>query len=323
MQLRHLQTFVAIADNGTLTAAADVLYKTQGAVSQDLRGLEGELGTTLIDRSGQRIQLTAAGVALLPQARELLQRVRDVEHAMGRIRRGEAGFVRIGCLPSMSVRLATVISELIARHPEIRIGLHTDLQSYLLDALERSELDLVVAEPVLRDDFAAVELGEEPMLLVFERGDPLTAQESVVAPRDIGHRRLVGFFREVGSTRLAEEFFEAVGYYPDPLVEVDDYKVMQQLIRCGVGFGVMPVSTLIDVDDLAWVAPEPPLRRRWVLLRSVRRVLPEIVNETHDFLAERFRPPGLAALAPDQSITPGGAESDRGRAGLRTSPARG
>ncbi len=65
MEVRHMRTFVAIAEAGALTRAAERLFKTQGAVSNDVKALEQSLGVELIDRSGQRVKLTTAGAALL------------------------------------------------------------------------------------------------------------------------------------------------------------------------------------------------------------------------------------------------------------------
>jgi DNA-binding transcriptional LysR family regulator len=120
MELRHLTTFLAIVDSGTLTGAARGLYKTQGAVSQDLKMLEAELGVQLIDRSGQRVKLTPAGTALFPLASQVVHGVRKVEIEMSRVKRGEREVVRVGALPSLSLNVSQFLLSYREDNPGLR-----------------------------------------------------------------------------------------------------------------------------------------------------------------------------------------------------------
>jgi hypothetical protein len=133
MELRHLTTFLAIVDSGTLTGAAKTLYKTQGAVSQDLKMLESELGVTLIDRSGQRVRLTPAGTALFPLASQVVHGVRKVEIEMSRVKRGEREVVRVGTLPSLALSVSRFLLYYRSSQPGLRFLLFTELQSTLMD----------------------------------------------------------------------------------------------------------------------------------------------------------------------------------------------
>src|SRR5262245_24733128 len=133
MQLRHLKTFLTIVDEGTLTAAASALFKTQAAVSQDLKALETGLGLELVDRSGQRVQLTQAGQVLVPMARRLIGELTEVEAEMERIRAGESPIVRIACLPSVAMQVAEVLASYAGQHPDVRWSFIVALRGAMIE----------------------------------------------------------------------------------------------------------------------------------------------------------------------------------------------
>ena len=100
MDLRKLEIFSSVARCGSFSAAAEQLPMAQPAVSIAIRKLEDELGLTLFDRSGRRIQLTAEGNSLLQRAEAILQQVADLQHSAGSMNQLLQGELRIAC-PSM------------------------------------------------------------------------------------------------------------------------------------------------------------------------------------------------------------------------------
>jgi DNA-binding transcriptional LysR family regulator len=297
MQLSQLVTFVAIAECGTLTAAARRVYKTQGAVSHNLRSLERELGVLLIDRSGQRIRLTPAGEALLPHAIELLRRADDIKSEVARVDAGSVGGVRLGVAPSLS---GIVLDQLLSyrrRAPEARFTFFTELQGILVDWLIDGRVDIVVAEPELRNELSCLQLGREDILITLAKDDPLASEPSL-APEALVGRPFIGFIRELASTRVAERFFTPLGHYPSPVVEVDDYRLMKKLIGRGVGFGIMPRSALEESDELVGIPGDPPLQREIAVLTSSTRLLPPGVAIFRDYLASTWQSSAPTLLVP-------------------------
>jgi DNA-binding transcriptional LysR family regulator len=94
VELRQLRTFVAVAEEGSFTLAADRLHVVQSAVSATIRGLEAELGVRLFDRSTRRIELSDAGRALLPDARRTLAAAALAEDAVAQVGSGLSGTPR-------------------------------------------------------------------------------------------------------------------------------------------------------------------------------------------------------------------------------------
>jgi DNA-binding transcriptional LysR family regulator len=104
VELRQLATFVAVAEEGSFTRAADRLHVVQSAVSAGVRNLEKELGARLFDRSTHTVKLTDAGDALLPEARATLAAAQAARDAVDEARGGLRGTVLLGTMQAQGMR---------------------------------------------------------------------------------------------------------------------------------------------------------------------------------------------------------------------------
>ncbi len=304
MELRHIRTFVTITELGTLTAAAKQLYKTQGAVSHDLTELERQLGLQLIDRSGQRIHLTAAGARLLPHARAMLERMDDLKYAAYRLSQGTADVVRIGTIPSLAGLLSARLADFLATHAGRRFSVINGLPAELMGMLRANELDIALSHPEIDAGVTVTSLGSEPSYFLV-RSDSRIAKLEEVTAQDVRDLPLLGFIRERQATRLAELFFEPLGSYPRTAVEANDFHVLKELVRQGAGVALLPASAILgngDADaysvpsDLRLVPPSPRLYRDVALLRLSGPTSEELQG-FHDFLQAEWRWPPDSALS--------------------------
>lgn len=261
IHLRHLETFLAIVEEGTLTAAGERLCKSQGAVSQDLLALESELGVKLVDRSGQRIRITPAGESLFAEAQQVLGRVGELEAVMQRVRSGDAGPVRVATMPCLSSRTAILVAELLRHTPKVRIELSQGLQSTLLDMLAHRKVDILIAMSTTRRDVHSVALETEPNFIVLPREHPLANRKSVTAD-DLAPYPYVGVQRDMLSTRSADYFFQSRGLRADPICESDDPGTLQVLVRQGIGYSLLPQSSVKEAPDLVCLPSEPMTYRQ-------------------------------------------------------------
>ena len=287
VQLRHLETFLAIVEGGTLTAAARKLFKTQGAISHDLKALERIVGVQLLDRSRQRIELTPGGVALLPHAQEMIARTQAIELTMERLARGERAVVRLGAVPSLALVLVPLIAAFRSTRPEVLLKISTGDTHTLHDQLAAGGVDLVVAEASPRDGVASTKLADEDFLVALPVDDPLAANPTLNA-RELADRDLVGFDRELERPELAERFFASVDRYPDAAVETTQFWLMEQLVEAGAGYALLPISVLRHTTTLVGVPTEPKLTREIVVSYSTRRVVPHIVVDFHEYLQRHW-----------------------------------
>lgn len=288
MQLRHVETFLAILDAGTLTAAAGRLYKTQAAVSQDLKALESGLGLELLDRSGQRVSLTEAGRAFTPMARRLLGEVADTQAEMARIRAGERPVLRVGCLPSLAPRVCELVATFSDAHPATRWSVITALRGALIDGIRSAQYDLVICEAQADDEIVNTPLDREPVWVVLPVGHPLTGQPAL-RPADLAEVPYIGLARGMGATVEAQRFFTSGGNPPVPFAEVNDTRLVLDLVVRISGFGIVPASALRDDGGAApagvtAVPTGPPLVRQLSLVHLAGRTLPATVRDFADHL---------------------------------------
>ena len=124
VELRQLATFVAVAEEGSFTRAADRLHVVQSAVSAGVRNLERQLETRLFDRSTHRVELTDSGRALLPEARATLAAAQAARDAVDEARGGLRGTVVLGTMQAQGMRaidLTRVLAAFRAEHPGVKL----------------------------------------------------------------------------------------------------------------------------------------------------------------------------------------------------------
>ncbi|MEQ9508335.1 MAG: LysR family transcriptional regulator, partial [Alloalcanivorax xenomutans] len=125
MDTQSLQAFMAVAESGSFSGAAERLFLTQPAVSKRIAVLEQQLGARLFDRVGRRIRLTEAGEALLPRARKVLQELEDMGRAINNLTGEVSGTLRIGTSHHIGLhRLPPVLRRFSREYPQVRLDIH-------------------------------------------------------------------------------------------------------------------------------------------------------------------------------------------------------
>ncbi|WP_188129189.1 LysR substrate-binding domain-containing protein [Lutimaribacter pacificus] len=177
MKLRHLEAFLAVAQNGTISAAARARNVSQPALSKTIGELEGLLGATLFERTGRRAILTPAGESFRAHALDALQSleagVRDLSG------QSTVGLVKVGVLPTVAGGFFPAVAlEFSQTRQDARVGVITGPNRYLLNRLRSGGIDLMVGRmPSAKDmvGLAFEHLYDEPVLLVARAGHPALA----------------------------------------------------------------------------------------------------------------------------------------------------
>lgn len=145
MHLEQLDIFVAVAETGSTTAAADRVHLSQPAVSRNLKQLEEDLGVDLFDRSGRGLTLNAAGRALLPKAKAMREMADRTREETRQAAEREFFDLRIGTVDSIATYLfPDVVDTLKGTYPELELKLYTRRTSRLLDDVRAGELDVAI-----------------------------------------------------------------------------------------------------------------------------------------------------------------------------------
>jgi len=138
-----LKSFLAIIDTGGFTSAAQVVHRTQSAISMQVKRLEETVGNPLFERSGRSFSLTAEGETLIPYARRMLKLHEETVAAM--IQPEMVGVVRIGTPDDYALRfLPDILARFAATYPRVQVAVRCEPSAQLAPALERGELDLAL-----------------------------------------------------------------------------------------------------------------------------------------------------------------------------------
>jgi LysR family transcriptional regulator for metE and metH len=194
LELRHLQTLLALVETGTVSGAAARLFLTQSAVSHQIKQLEEHYGASLFERKTRPLRLSAAGQRLHTLAETLLKLVREAERDMARIASGEAGQLRIAVECHTCFDWLMPAMDRFREHwPEIELdlvsGFHADPLALLLD--NRAEL-VVASEPEPRKGIAFHPLFRFEIVGLVSRQHPY-APKDFLEPEDFAGETLISY----------------------------------------------------------------------------------------------------------------------------------
>lgn len=179
--LRQLEYFVAIADHGSFSRAAETCSVSQPGLSGQIRSLENRLSVALFERRPKQVLLTMAGQRLLPRARRLLTDAQDLSHAAAEDSTGIVGRINIGAIPTMAPYLLPTLTNAVRlQHPKAQTVLHEDRTDELTARVTSGDLDLgLLALPVAIPGLVARELVQDPFVLAFGEAAPPTTSTPV------------------------------------------------------------------------------------------------------------------------------------------------
>jgi DNA-binding transcriptional LysR family regulator len=300
IDVRRLQVLREVARRGSFSAAADALYLSQSAVSQQVASLEREVGIPLLERTRNGPKPTDAGRALLSHAEAAMARLEEAEHELAAIAGLEGGELRVASFPSASVTLLTdALSEFHRRHPEVRLRVTEAEPDQSLTLLRSADVDLAVVfdHPVLPSndsdrDVERVLLLTESMHLVLP-GDHSLAASPRVRLADLADEAWLCGVRPSSCGEVIVTACREAGFEPRIAFESDEYQVLQGYVAAGLGFTLLPDLALPTLrPDLVVrpTEPEAPERRVWAAVRAkgARSAATEAMLGVLRETAERF-----------------------------------
>ena len=261
MELRHLQFFVAVAEELSFTRASRRLHVVQSGVSSAIQGLERELGAALFDRDRHRVALTDAGLALLPEARATLAAAQAAQDAVAQAQAGLRGTLTVGTMVSIgTVDVAGLLGRFHLSHPGVSVHLrHAPAGSAGLAAqVIAGELDLaLLALPGPAPAGLRLQpLAEEPLVLIAAPGHPLAGQHGVTLAQ-LAEEDFVDFPPGWGNRTVADRAFAAAGLDRRVPFEVTEFISAAGLVRNGLGIAFVPQSAT-DLTGLAVIGLDGP-----------------------------------------------------------------
>ena len=277
LDIKRLRILREVAAQGSFSAAADALFLSQSAVSQQIATLEKEVGMQLLDRARGGPKLTDAGRVLVGHAEAAIARLDEAERELAAIAGLEGGELRLASFPSAS---ATVLTEAVSvfhrRHPKVRLSIAEAEPEQSLPRLKGGELDLALSfdypsVPSAPDrDLELTLLLTESMHLALPKKHPL-AERRVVPLAELSEERWLCGSRPSSCGEVVFRACRDAGFEPQVGFESDDYHVTQGFIAAGLGFTLLPDLALPTLrSDLVVRATDPPApqRRVWAATRA-------------------------------------------------------
>lgn len=281
MDLQALRSFVAVADAMSFSRAAEGLHLAQPAVSQQIKRLERELGTALLQRSTRRVDLTPAGESLLPRARAILAEVARAEAEVRLLEQGLAGRVAVGFVGTATYDLLPRLARSVrAQLPAVALEVFGEqLSPALVDGLLSRRLDVAVMRDPAPDPLLVVRpLRSERLVAALPAEHALAGEEQVnlAALRDAvfvthpsGHRSVMH--------DAVMQACRGVGFVPREVVEVRETATLVAFVAAGMGVALVP-------EPVRSLAVEGVVYRR----------LADVDQQTELVLAIRAQEPSIA-----------------------------
>jgi len=301
--LKQIQAFLAVAELGSFTRAAERLHVAQPALSQYVRDLEAELGIKLFDRTTRKVELTEGGIEFRSAA---AKSVEDLDHAVRNARdlaSRRRGRLIVAAPPLLAaVILPRVISDFVARYPGVQIIILDARTDQIVDRVRTGQADCGIGT------FAPSEAGIDrttlarDSLLLFCSHESPFVHRTQVRWSDLRDQPLVTLTRDSGIRLLVERGYDSAQLPMRPDYEVSHIGTAIALVEVGLGVAVLPTYAFAAAHDRKVVARpliEPTIARNIFMISPSGRSAPPALPAFATILRKHTR-----ALVPRNSGPP-------------------
>ena len=273
VNLRHLRAWIAVVEEGSVTAGARRLWISQPALSQQLRALERFFGGELLERLHRGVQPTPLGRALIDDARGTLIAATRLTRTAHNIAGFGAGILEVATLPSLvDATLLEPIRRWHREHADVAIRLHEfPLQSLMTEEVAKGVGDLAIGVRPPRWSGPVVSLGWEQFVVVLPPGDPLSGSRDAVALDELADRSWVLYEPSNGVSEYAAAAFTHAGFRPREAVSTSQVQAAVQLAIAGIGPVLVPSDNVPAEFAAEARTLDPPIA--WELTAFARTAL--------------------------------------------------
>ncbi|MFB3814810.1 MAG: LysR substrate-binding domain-containing protein [Terriglobales bacterium] len=258
MDFDQLETFLEVARLNSFSRAAEKRFRTQPAISAQIRALEEEIGARLLDRTGGKVSITAAGKVFQKYAEETLQARRAVLVQLAEMERVPRGEIIVGANEATCLYiLPEVFAEFKHQYPHVNVGINRAEHPRILEQVIDNSVDFgIVSLPVTDTRLTVVPIHRDELVVITSPGHPLTQGKSATIAQVSEHPLLLP---KSGRTRDAiEAAFAERRLKPSVSMELDSSELLKRFVAAGVGAGFIARSNVTE-DAKAGVLGAVPL----------------------------------------------------------------
>ena len=274
MEIAALQAFVAVAEHRSFSAAAEVLYLTQPAVSKRVAQLEAELGTRLFDRIGRRVSVTATGAALLPRARRLINDARELRRLVSDLSGEVRGRLVMGTSHHIGLhRLPGPLKRFSEHYPGVELDIRFMDSEAACRAVETGDLELAIVTlpPDQPANLALETIWDDPLAFMVGPDHPLAGRGRVQLDELLSYPAVL----PGGTTytrAILEQAVRAAGRELRVAMATNYLETLHMLVATGLGWSVLP-ATLLDDQVVELEVEGMRLSRRLGAVTHLKRSL--------------------------------------------------
>jgi DNA-binding transcriptional LysR family regulator len=273
-RLRSVRALCALADSGSFTRAAHALGMTQSAVSQHVAALESHLGSALVVRGSQPVELTPQGQALVRHGAAVLARLEAAEHELLELAGRRSQRLRLGSFPTaLTTFVPRAVTRLRRAHPNVSVTIVDDHMQRLLAQLTDGRIDLLLAYDderaplTLGPDVHSVLLLEDAFRVLLPRGHPASRGPGV-ALHELAREPWVGGPTDSAWFQMTRRACREAGFDPTVALASDDYMAVQAFVAAGLGVALVPGLAArhpLPGVEVRTLSAGAPTRRIWAV----------------------------------------------------------
>lgn len=243
MELRHLKYFIVVAEELHFSRAAERLRISQPPLSQQIRGLEDELGVKLFERTKRQVHLTEAGKAFLERSYTVLAQLEQAIEATQRIGRGEVGQLAIAFVGSATyTMLPDILGGFREQFPAVDLQLHELTTAQQIQALHHKQVDVGIVRSAIVEPGLSVERILQESLVLALPEKHLLAVQTKVSLATLKDELFILFPAKMGPVFYEQiiRFCQQAGFYPKVAQEAVQMQTIISLVAAGLGIALVP-----------------------------------------------------------------------------------
>ncbi len=247
MELQNLEAFQLVARLQSFSKAAETLHITQSAITLRIKAMEKELEQQLFIRTSRKVELSPAGIELLPFVEKALQQIELGKQKLEKNVVSRMERLNIAANPTISFReIPRLVSIMSRKWPNIRINVLTGRTNFVMEKLLSGEAHIgLIRTPLPQFDLYYKRLFDEDLVLVVSTRDSLAALKTIDI-KDLNGIKMIVHDTTTAFGQWMMNLFASKGVVPEIIIENDYFTAIKEMIIQGVGAAILPVTTVED-----------------------------------------------------------------------------
>ncbi len=274
IDIAELLTFIKVAETGSFSEAGTQLFVTQPAISKRIAALESNLGVRLLDRIGRQVQLTEAGIRLLPKARKMAEDLQDIKRSMSLQMEGVSGELRISTSHHVGLRrLPKTLKKFQQDFPSAQLDIEfSQSEEAYQDVLKgRAELGIITLSNKENPLIESVPIWSDPLTCVVSKDHPLALSKNLNLT-ELAQHTCVLPNKNTFTRQIAEQVFGKQELKPQVRMNTNNLETLAMLVSIGWGWSLLP-STLVDERLVVLNLPDLNVERKLGVIHHKQKTL--------------------------------------------------